>query len=135
MADIETPHWIKHWIVFHRGGWAAPMHINEKHPLHLERWECFECKDWFAADTVAIITPLQDEEGGRPTKFFCRQWRDRFELTIPVLIDQTFTTETYFDAAQTPLNLLIDSDGIIRYRQTGVAPHDLAEQIESLLDE
>ncbi|MBI4512202.1 MAG: TlpA family protein disulfide reductase [Deltaproteobacteria bacterium] len=76
---------------------------------------------------------FQDDESRPATKLFCREWRERFGLRFPVLVDPLFTMQRYFQAAQTPLNLLVDRSGIIRYRATGTAPADLPERISELL--
>ncbi len=59
----------------------------------------------------------------------------RLNFEMPMLLDDmTNQVDTAYSALPERLYLL-DSEGVIRYRQTGTAPHDLGDQIESLLDE
>lgn len=50
-------------------------------------------------------------------------------------IDPLFETSAYFGRSATPLNMLIDRDGIIRYKVTARVPADLRDNIEALLAE
>ena len=88
----------------------------------------------FCGRGLKIVQVLFQDEQARPaTKLFCSQWRDTFGLTFPVLVDPLFITEKYLESSQTPLNLLIDKEGVIRYRTTGPVPGDFNSQIEDLL--
>ncbi len=88
----------------------------------------------FCGRGLRIVQVLFQDEQSRPaTKFFCRQWRDRFGLRFPVVVDPLFTTERYLSAAQVPLNLLVDRDGVVRLRTTGEVPHDFVARIDALL--
>ena len=115
-------------VLFNVGaGWCQPC-IEETRVLDDEVFRPF------CARGLRVVQVLfQDEESGPATKLFCRQWRETFGLSFPVLVDPLFVTESYFDAAQTPLNMLIDSEGTIRFRQTGTVPADLTERIDALL--
>jgi len=90
----------------------------------------------FCGRGLRIVQIMFEDERSRPaTSLFCRQWRDAYMLTFPVLIDPTFDwSRIYFaGGAQTPLNLLVDKQAVIRYRSVGVAPADLAQRIDALL--
>jgi len=78
---------------------------------------------------------FEDEDSEIPTSLFCKQWRDSFSLSFPVLVDQLFVTETYFTSvlSQTPINFLIDPSGKIVFKSTGEPPADLGQRIDQLL--
>ena len=76
---------------------------------------------------------FQDPAGLPATKFFCKQWREKYGLTIPVLVDPLFLTEELLGDGETPLNLLIDPAGTILYRQEGYSGDELHAAIESNL--
>lgn len=88
---------------------------------------------------LRVVQMLFQNDGGAPsTKFFCRAWRDRYGLSFPVLNDPLFLSQTYFSGedtlSATPINLLIDSAGVIRFKSTGeIAEEELIQRIESLL--
>lgn len=111
-------------------GWCIPC-IEESMTLEAETFEPF------CARGLRIIDILfQDDQSNPATKLFCGQWRAQFGFSFPVLVDPLFTLEPYFGgpaSTQTPLNLLVDRQGVIRWRTTGTAPADLNEQIELLL--
>lgn len=110
-------------------GWCGPC-IEETRVMEEEVFQPF-CRQGLRIVQVLF----QDIDALPTTSLFCQQWRDEYSLTFPVLRDPLFTVESYFDdhLTQTPLNFLIDRDGVIRYREEGVAPDDLATQIEALL--
>ena len=110
-------------------GWCGPC-IEETRVMEEEIFQPF------CSRGLRIVQVLFEDADALPTtSLFCQQWRDEYELTFPVLRDTLFTVESYFDdhMTQTPLNLLIDREGVIRYREEGIAPGDLATQIEALL--
>ena len=110
-------------------GWCEPC-IEETEILEAE------INQPYCGGGLRVVQALfQDEDGGPATKFACSQWRERFGLTFPVLQDWQFITRKYFEAAQTPLNLLVDKNGVIRFRSTGTAAPDLPQRIEELLAE
>ncbi len=78
---------------------------------------------------------FEDEDSEIPSTLFCKQWRDQFNLSFPVLVDQLFVTEQYFTSvlSQTPINFLIEPDGTIVFKSTGEPPADLADRIDQLL--
>ncbi|MDX2019026.1 MAG: TlpA disulfide reductase family protein [Deltaproteobacteria bacterium] len=115
-------------VLFNVGaGWCQPC---------IEETEEIEAKvnqPLCPAGLRVVQVLFQDEESLPATKFFCRQWREKFGLTFPVLVDPLFKMERYFEAAQTPLNLGIDRLGVIRLRTVGFPPKDLPEQLGALL--
>jgi hypothetical protein len=83
---------------------------------------------------LRVIQVLFQDEDSRPaSKLFCRQWRERFGLKFPVLVDPLFITQRYLGASPTPLNLAIDKTARVRMRTTGAIPHDFAARLEALL--
>jgi len=111
-------------------GWCEPC-IEEHEDLVATTFAPFCARGLRVLDIV-----FEDDNALPATRLFCRGWRDRFTLPFPVLVDPLFTMRAYFGgpaSTQTPLNLLIDGDGVIRWRSTGVAPADLPAEIERLL--
>jgi len=56
-----------------------------------------------------------------------------FNLSYRVLIDKGRTVAKSYKVRGIPLNLIIDKEGIIRYRQLGYNPNAMREMIEQLL--
>lgn len=108
-------------------GWCQPC-IEEAEIIESEVLEPY-CERGLRVVQVLI----EDEEGFPATRLFCNQWKERFGLTLPVLVDPLFETRQYIEAASTPLNMLVTPDGVIRYRKTGPMPADLDLEIEALL--
>jgi len=117
-------------VLFNVGaGWCQPC-IVESRTLEADVFQPL-CKRG-----LAVVQVLFEDAEARPaTRFFCKSWRDNFGLTFPVLADPLFITRDYFQdtAAQTPLNLLVDGDGRIVYREVGTSAEGLAETIEAHL--
>ncbi len=90
----------------------------------------------FCGRGLGIVGVLfQDERQRIPTSTFCAQWRQRFGLTFPVLLDQLQQTKRLMDyQTGTPLNLLINPSTMkILFRWSGEVPKGLDQQIESEL--
>lgn len=69
---------------------------------------------------VGIVQVLFQDASGLPaTTMFCDAWTQTFSLTIPTLIDPVGNTLEFFDQAQTPLNFVVDRDGVVLWAQTG----------------
>lgn len=88
---------------------------------------------------LRIVQVLFEDENGAPASVnFCKKWREKFGLTFPVLIDPDFTTKKFFPGSisgSTPLNLLVDTGAVIRYRAAGPVPPDFHDRIEEFLPE
>ncbi|GAB4520235.1 MAG: hypothetical protein Tsb0020_38870 [Haliangiales bacterium] len=110
-------------------GWCEPC-VTESETLEAEIYSPY-CERGLRA--VQIL--FQDTDSQPATRDFCRQWRERFGLSFPVLIDPLFESERYFDdvAGQTPINFLITRDGEIVYKATGTPAADLPDRIDALL--
>jgi hypothetical protein len=88
----------------------------------------------YCGSGLRIVQVLFQDPAGLPaTKFFCKQWRDQYSLTIPVLVDPLFLTEDLLGDGETPLNLLIDPTGKILFRQEGFYAPELHTAIEAHL--
>ena len=110
-------------------GWCAPC-IEETRTMEAEVFQRF------CGRGLRIVQVLFEDRDLEPaSSVFCQGWRDRYGLTFPVLRDPLFVTQRLFDdhATQTPLNLLIDSDGVIVYREVGTAAVGLDAAIQAHL--
>lgn len=117
-------------VLFNIGaGWCQPC-IEETEHLDAQVFRPL------CGEGLRVVQVLFEKTDGRPaTKLFCKQWREEFGLSFPVLVDPLFTTEEHFVdvGAQTPVNMLIDRQGVIRYRETGTPAADIGERIRALL--
>lgn len=86
---------------------------------------------------VRTLQVLFEDATGNPAGgTFCRDWRSSFGLTFPVVVDPSFLVRPWFGGSvngQTPLNLLVDREGVIRYRSVGPIPADLERRIDGLV--
>ena len=82
-----------------------------------------------------ILTVLfQDYSGNQISIEDCKTWSETYGLTIPVLADINLQAwNQYDDEGYVPLNLVIDKNLIIRYKQTGFNPSAIEQMIETLL--
>ena len=90
----------------------------------------------FCGRGLKVVQVLfQDEQAAPATGLFCRQWKERHGLTFPVLKDPLFVTDIYFSdpSAQTPINLLVDQNGVIVYREVGISATNLPSVIDTML--
>ena len=78
---------------------------------------------------------FQDVESRPATGLFCKDWRQEFSLSFPVLYDPLFEVGRYFESveSQTPINYLVDPSGEIVYKSTGTVAEDIDERIDALL--
>lgn len=117
-------------VLFNVGaGWCQPC-IEET-----ERMEAEIFRPFCGRGLRVVQVLFQDQDSGPATSLFCGQWRDANGLSFPVLKDPLFTTSTYFQdpASQTPLNMLVDQDARIIYREVGTPGADLPQRIDTLL--
>lgn len=56
-----------------------------------------------------------------------------FNLSYRILIDEGRTAAKDYKVRGIPLNLIIDKEGVIRYRQPGYNPDAMREVVEQLL--
>lgn len=57
-----------------------------------------------------IVAVFQDDQFVAAEADDARLWRDRFDLTFPVVADTPFILGEYYDAAQTPMIMMVDVD-------------------------
>ena len=57
---------------------------------------------------------------------------DAYDLTYPVLLDPNSETWTNYKVHSLPVNLVIDKDMVVRYREVGYYEPDIAAKIEEL---
>lgn len=117
-------------VLFNIGaGWCEPC-IEESKTLDTEIFR------EFCGRGLQVVQVLFQDELSRPaTKLFCREWRERFGLSFPVLVDPTFQTSKYFESvlAQTPQNFIVSKTGEIVFKETGTPAADLPIRISELL--
>jgi len=84
---------------------------------------------------LAVVQVMfQDEQAMPPSSSFCRIWRDELfdePLGFPVWLDQSFAWADEFlldPQAATPVTMLIDANGNIRWKVEGQHPKDTYEQ-------
>jgi hypothetical protein len=107
---------------------------------------CEPCKDETAELMPEVFEPLhdqglaivqvlfEDDQAMSPTSSFCRVWRDELfgePLGFPIWLDQSFTWADAFlldPLSATPVTMLIDANGNIRWKVEGQNPPDTYEQ-------
>jgi peroxiredoxin len=83
---------------------------------------------------VMLTVLFQDYSGNSITTEDCKTWCDTYSLTIPVLADTDSSVWNLYDElGYIPLNLVIDRDMIIRYKDVGFNPTVVEQTIQSLL--
>lgn len=109
-------------------GWCEPCK-SETAELMPEVFEPLHDKG------LAVVQVLfEDDQAMPPTSSFCRVWRDELfgaPLEFPVWLDQTFTWADAFlldPQSATPVSMLIDLNGNIRWKVEGQNPPDTYEQ-------
>lgn len=120
-------------------GWCAPCREEtqeELPPLY----------DELHRQGIEFVQVLfQDWEAQFPTKSFCQDWSAGnwdthdlgFGLPFPILLDQTNDwTSIYLSDPQsaTPVNMLIDANGNIRWKVEGQKPDDLEAVLQIVID-
>lgn len=109
-------------------GWCEPC-VEETATLDEDIFRAF------CGRGLRVVQVLfEDDQSSAATKLFCGEWRERYSLSFPVLVDPLFTTQRYFERAQTPVNFLIDPSGEILYKETGTPAADLPQRIDMLLE-
>ncbi len=110
-------------------GWCEPC-IEESETLDSEIFRSF------CGRGLRVVQVLfQDDQSRAATGLFCQQWKERFEMSFPVLKDPLFETDRFFSdiTAQTPVNVLVDSQGEIVFKEVGTPAADLPQRIDALL--
>lgn len=78
---------------------------------------------------------VQKADYSEPDIAYCNDWVDRFGLTNIELIDPTGVTQVYFPGGSLPSTIIVDSDGIIRFRENGATEGltSLTNELDDLL--
>lgn len=83
---------------------------------------------------IILTVLIEDATGGQPDAADCAYWADTYGLTFPVLYDVNYSVWYLFNTTNyIPLNLIIDRNMIIRYKDTGYFETEIRSMIESLL--
>lgn len=94
-------------------GWCMPC-INESRQLTSLVTEAYRDRG------VRVIQVLVQDEGYRaPTGAYCQGWVDRFGLTNIELVDPIGVTQIYFPGNSLPSTIIVDRNGLIRFRENG----------------
>ena len=89
--------------------------------------------DRYGPNNVRVIVAIiQNNDYEAPDAAFCSDWRSRYGLTNPVLLDPTQETQLYFPAGSLPATLIVDCAGQIVHREYGVS--DSLETVRAELD-
>jgi peroxiredoxin len=117
-------------LVVVAAGWCASC-VKEAETL--ER----DVADRWGPRGLRVLQVLFEDALGAPAgPQFCREWRDRFGLSFPVVVDADAAVAGALGAggaAATPLNLVTDREAVVLYRAAGPVPPDLAPFLEGLL--
>ncbi len=77
-----------------------------------------------------LVTVFEDNSSAVATLEFVESWRDQYSLSFPVVLDEAFVMQDYYDASATPMNMVVDLRTMeIVYVSTG---EDL-DNVESLI--
>ena len=76
----------------------------------------------YAPRGVRVIQIVyQTDTYDAPDAAYCQGWVDRFGLTNVELYDPTQLASIYFPAGSLPATLIVDNQGVIRFREYGVS--------------
>lgn len=92
----------------------------------------------YADRGVRVIQILiQDEVYAEPSQSFCEGWVDRYGLTNIELRDPTQVTNVFFPDGSLPSTIIVDNQGVIRFRENGVSNEliNLRNKLDELLAE
>ena len=105
-------------LVNFNGMWCGYCKVEAQHLEELYQMH----KD----DGLVILSVLYEKTGRSPVFLRdCREWAKTYGLTFPVLADMfgpvydSYTGRTFKSTRGTPYNVLIDRDGVIRWRAYG----------------
>ena len=112
-------------------GWCPPC-IRESSELTERVTEAYRDQ---GIRVIQIIT--QDEDYAAPTLAYCEGWVSRFSLTNIELIDPSQITQIYFPDNVLPSTIIVDSEGVIRFRENGATEGlvSLTNKLDELLAE
>lgn len=85
---------------------------------------------------VRVLTVYgQNTSRVAPTAAECMNWKNRYSLESDMVYDPMGLTQRYFPNMAFPANMIVDRDGVIRYRVYGTSQglQSLKDQIDGLL--
>lgn len=94
--------------------------------------------DAYADRGVRVVqVMLQNPDGTAATPEFCQNWVDTYDLRFPEVLDPDGTTWVFAPDNALPATVIIDSAGIIRYREYGTTANlsSLTAALDRLLAE
>jgi hypothetical protein len=118
-------------VVSIAAGWCGPCIIESGMLTE-------QITDVYGPQGVRVIQVItQTEDYGAPDGAYCDGWVTRFGLTNIELIDPAQDTSVYFPGNALPASLIVDNEGIIRFREYGVSDElrTLRAELDDLLAE
>jgi hypothetical protein len=125
--------WCEHsfTVISIGAGWCPPC-IVESRELTARVTEAYRDQ---GVRVIQIL--IQDADYRQPTLEYCAGWVDRFGLTNVELIDPEQITQIYFPGNSLPSTIIVDSEGVIRFRENGATEGlvSLTNKLDELLAE
>lgn len=112
-------------------GWCPPC-IMESTQLTERVTEAYRDQ---GVRVIQILT--QTDTYDAPSLAYCEGWVSRFGLTNIELIDPSQITQIYFPGNSLPSTIIVDSEGVIRFRENGATEGlvSLTSKLDELLAE
>lgn len=115
-------------LVVFSAGWCVPcqMEAQQMQDEIIARYQ----------GRVRVVTVYgQNVSRAAPTAAECMQWKNRYSLESHMVYDPTGALQPVFPMLAYPANLIVDRDGIIRFREYGSSRglQTLKDQIDGLL--
>lgn len=110
-------------------GWCVPC---QNETMQMQQ----QIVERYADRGVRVVQLLvQNPDRSAITRNFCNTWVNRYNLTIPELMDPTFITQPFVPNTAFPGNVIVDRCGRIRWREYGSTQGlaSLREAIEDVL--
>ena len=90
--------------------------------------------DYKARGLLVVVTLFEDDNYAPATPHLVAGWKERYELTLPVLADIEFVLGDYYDRDQTPMTMVLDLETMqIRRIMTGFIDADVRSIVDTLL--
>ncbi|MDQ3031400.1 MAG: TlpA family protein disulfide reductase [Myxococcota bacterium] len=88
-------------------------------------------------DVRVVQVMLQNPDGTAATPAFCQDWVDTYDLRFPEVLDPDGTTWIFAPDNALPATVIVDSAGVIRYREYGTTANlsSLTAALDRLLAE
>lgn len=90
--------------------------------------------DYRARGLLVVVTLFEDDNYAPADADLAEGWRDRYELTFPVLVDAEFRLGDYYDRDQTPMTMILNLETMkIGLIATGYDDDLVRSLVEALL--